>query len=63
MGWAHSEEICEMYEKIRSSIPQSKRKSVALEIYDMALDLDCDDFDGHSQLEKDAQVDIQEDEL
>lgn len=56
MGYAHSEEFSEMYEKIRGFIPEGSRKEVANIIYDTAGSLDTDDWDGESQLEKDGNI-------
>jgi hypothetical protein len=37
-------------------VKPAKRKEVATAIYDMACDLDTDDWDGDSELERDAEV-------
>lgn len=56
MGFAHSGEFAEMYNKIRGFIPEGSRREVANIIYDTAGDLDTDDWDGTSQLEIDGHI-------
>lgn len=61
MGYAHSPEFIAMYDKIRPMIKPEDRQEVAQAIYDTACDLDTDDWDGDSNLERDADVNQEED--
>jgi hypothetical protein len=57
MGWANGSELAkEVYDLVRSYLPENKRKKVATKFYDLFTDMDADDFSGDSNLEKDAGI-------
>ena len=63
MGFAHSDTFADMYDEINLStialvgfIPEANRKEVANIIFDKAGDLDTDDWDGSTDLEKDGGI-------
>ena len=57
MGWASGSGLaCEVYGLVRNYIPEKKRKQVATKIFDLFTDMDADDWNGDSTLEKDAGI-------
>lgn len=56
MGFARSTEFAETWEHIRPLIPEGSRKEAASYLYDLSGELDVDDWDGSTLLEKDARI-------
>lgn len=56
MGLAQAGVFADMYQNIREFIPEEKRKWVANQIYESARDMDIDDWDGDTLLEKDGHI-------
>lgn len=62
MGWSAGSGLGEdLYLKIRKYVPKEDRQEVAKYFYDAVCDLDTDDWDGESQLERDAEINYDED--
>jgi hypothetical protein len=56
MGFAHSDTFAQLYDDIKGFIPEGNRREVANIIYDAAGDLDTDDWDGDTDLERDGGI-------
>ena len=57
MGWSSGTGLaCEVYDIVRKHIPEKNRKKIATKIYDLFCDNDADDWDGTSDIEKDADI-------
>lgn len=57
MGWSGGSSLAEdVYLLVRKHIPLNKRQQIAEKIYDLFCDLDADDWDGSSTIEKDGDI-------
>lgn len=56
MGFARANEFAATWNEIRGFIPEQNRKEAANFLYDLAAELDVDDWDGTSQLEIDGHI-------
>lgn len=57
MGWSAGSGLAvDIWTEIKGFIPEGSRKEVANMLYDKVCDLDADDWDGTSELEKDGNI-------
>lgn len=57
MGWSAGAGLgCEIYSYVKKYTPKKDHKRIANFIYDQVCELDADDWDGDSELERDGNI-------